>query len=112
MNIKSIYDTVTLNAPCDQNSFLTHLDMTIRSIAATYGDSYVFSADGKYISPRSIDADVPVESEYFPSICENIEFLLTGNEIKKVDFVQNAQTAYKKVWSRHVKDKRMYGGWK
>lgn len=112
MNIKSIYDTVTLTVPCDHNTFLTHLDRTIRTIAASYGDGYVFTENDKYISPRSVDADIPVENEYFPSICENIEFLLTGNENKKVDFVQNAQSAYKRVWTRHAQKKRIYGGWK
>lgn len=112
MNIKSLYDTVVLRSPCSHNEFLTHLDTTVRTLSAQYGMSYVVKS-GTYGIPRYIDSDIPVYDEYYPAICDNILFLLTGDGDRKTDYVAEANAAYKSVWSakakgRTLRDRRYY----
>lgn len=106
MNIKSLYDTVTLDTPCSHNQFLTHLDVTVRTLIAQYGMNYVIDC-GIYGVPRSIDNDIPVFEAYYPAICDNIRFLLTGEDDRKTDYVSEADSAYKTVWKFKANGKRI-----
>ena len=106
MNIKSLYDTVVLEAPCSHNQFLTHLDTTVRTLIAQFGMNYVIER-GTYGIPRYIDSDIPVYEAYYPAICDNIRFLLTGNGDRKTDYVSEADSAYKTVWTAKVRGKRI-----
>lgn len=109
MNIKSIYDTVVLRSPCSHNQFLTHLDMTVRTLTAQYSMPYVVLGGKSYGFPRSVENDIPVHEEYYPAIVDNILFLLTGDADRKTDYVQEAESAYKAVWSRMAKGRTIRG---
>lgn len=114
MNVKSIYDTVVLRYPCSHNQFLTHLDMTVRTLTAQYSMPYVIEKGASYGIPRSVESDIPVYEAYFPAIVDNVLFLLTGENDRKTDYVQEADAAYKSVWSamakgRSIRDRGYYG---
>ena len=109
MNIKSIYDTVVLRSPCSHNQFLTHLDMTVRTLTAQYSMPYVVLGGKSYGFPRSVENDIPVHEEYYPAIVDNILFLLTGDTDRKTDYVQEAESAYKAVWSRMARGRTIRG---
>lgn len=109
MNIKDIYDTVTLSSACSHNAFLTHLDSTINYLIGRYGKKNVFVSDG-YQKPRTIDTDVPIYDEYKAALCDNIIYLLTSNADRKTDFTAEADYAYKTVYSMRVKGKRILDG--
>ena len=109
MNIKSIYDTVTLRHPCSHNQFLTHLDLTLRTLMSQFGMKYVISGDS-YCIPRSIEDDIPVFDEYYAAAVDNILFLLTGDGDRKTDYVAESSDAYKTVWSKLAKGKKIVGG--
>ena len=106
MNIKSLYDTVVLSSPCEHNKFLTHLDTTVRTLIAQFGMSYVIER-GTYGIPRYIDSDISVYEEYYPAICDNIRFLITGDIDRKTDYVSEADAAYRSVWSKKVRGRRI-----
>lgn len=106
MNIKSLYDTVVLRSPCSHNEFLTHLDTTVRTLSAQYGLSYVITS-GTYGIPRYVDSDIPVYDAYYPAICSNILFLLTGDADRKTDYVAESDAAYKSVWSEKAKGRTL-----
>lgn len=106
MNIKSLYDTVVLRSPCSHNEFLTHLDTTVRTLSAQFGSSYVITS-GTYGIPRYIDSDIPVYDAYYPAICSNILFLLTGDADRKTDYVAESDAAYKSVWSGKAKGRTL-----
>ena len=109
MNIKDIYDTVTLSSACTHNAFLTHFDTTINYLVARYGQKNVF-VDDSYQKPHSIDADVPVFDEYKAALCDNIIYLLSGNADRKTDFTAEADYAYKTVYAKRMKGKRILDG--
>lgn len=106
MNIKSLYDTVVLRSPCSHNEFLTHLDTTVRTLSAQFGLSYVITS-GTYGIPRYVDSDIPVYDAYYPAICSNILFLLTGDADRKTDYVAESDAAYKSVWSEKAKGRTL-----
>lgn len=108
MNIKSIYDTVTLRQPCSHGQFLSHLDLTVRTLMSQFGMKYVISGES-YGIPRTVEDDIPVFDEYYTSIVDNILFLLTGDGDRKTDYVAESADAYKTVWSRFAKEKRLVG---
>lgn len=109
MNVKSLYDTVVLTNPCSHNTFLTHVDTTIRSLISRYGMNYVCA--GGYERAKSVEDAVSVYDEYYSAILDNVLYLLTGDDSHKVDYVNDADNGYKAVWRRKshgvsVKDRR------
>ncbi len=107
INIKDIYDTVTLQTPCSHNEFLTHFDQTVRTLIANYRAQYVVLRGRIYAKPRTVNEDVPVHEEYFAPIVNNILYLLTADGDRKTDFVAEADAAYRSVWAEKAKRKRI-----
>ena len=107
MNIKSIYDTIVLRAPCSHNTFLTHLDMSIRSLITNYQGSYVITTGEGYVPPKSVNDDVQVYEEYYSAIINNIMYLLTGDVNYKAYANIDGDSAYKAVWSQKVRGKKI-----
>ena len=106
MNIKDLYDTVTLTAPCSHNTFLTHLDTTVNSLIGQYGIEKVINAEGGYRKPWAISEQIPVYSEYTAAICDNLLYLITGDSDRKTDFVNEADRAYRVVYARRARGRR------
>lgn len=109
MNIKDIYDTVTLSSDCSHNAFLTHLDSTINYLIAKYGVGRVIYAE-EYQKPQTIDADMPIYDEYKAAICDNILYLTTGDTNRKTDFVAEAEYAFKTVYAKRMHRKQLLDG--
>ena len=107
MNTKSLYDTITLRSPCSHNKFLTYLDLTVRSLISQHKASYVIEGSKNYITPQSVNDDIPIHEEYYSAIINNIMFLLTGDTTYKSDFVYEADSAYISVWSKKARGKKI-----
>jgi hypothetical protein len=107
VNIKNLYDTITLRVNCSHNTFLTHLDLTVRSLISRYKESYVIENSEVYITPKSINDDIPVFEEYYSSIISNIFFLLSGDVNYKSEFLSESDAAYKAVWSHKANGKKI-----
>lgn len=105
MIIKELYDKITLVNPCNQATFLSHYDTSVRAILARYNTKYVVLPGAVYLKPVNINDDSPVFEEYMNAIYDNILFLLTGNGDRKTDYVAEADDAYKHVWTAYMKDK-------
>ncbi len=106
MNIKSLYETVKQRADCSQQTFLTHLNLTVRSLKSKFFPTYVVEGDS-YADANSINDDIPVYEEYFPAIVANILFLLSGNVDYKAEFLSESDNAYEAVWSRKSRGKKI-----
>lgn len=109
MNIKDIYDTVTLSSPCSHNAFLTYLDSTMNYLIGRYGVKNVCRS-GIYQKPINVESDISVYDEYKAALCNNILYLLTNNVDRKTDFTAEADYAYKTVYSMRMKGKRILDG--
>ena len=110
LNVKDLYDTVTLTSDCSHNTFLTHLDTTINYLVGKYGVSKVIQGEAGYQRPRTVDTDIPIYDEYRAAICDNLLYLITGNSDRKTDFVNEANFAYKAVYARRMSRKRLLDG--
>ena len=103
MNTKSLYDCVTLRVTCSHNTFLTHLDLTVKSLMGRYKAPYVLRDAKVFTTPTSILDDIPVNEEYFSAIVANILNLLTGNVEFKSEYLSESDAAYKSVWSKKAR---------
>ena len=104
MNIKTIYDKITHISPMEPDSFLNHLDTTVRSLIARYKPEYVCIAD--YTTPTRLSDEIPVRDAYMPAVVDNILFLATGDAARKTDYVEEARDAYRTVWSARMRGKK------
>jgi hypothetical protein len=75
---------------------------------AKYGAKRVIN-DRAYTKPCGINDDFPVKDEYRNAILSNILFLVTGNSDHKVDYVAEAEYAYKTVWREATKKLKLVG---
>lgn len=107
MNTKSLYETVTLRANCSHNTFITHLDLTVKSLISSRKPSYVVIGNYKYTKPQSINDDIPIFEDYFSAIVANILYLLSGNIDFKSEFHMESDNAYKSVWSKKARGKKI-----
>ena len=108
MFIRDLYETVNEIAPCSQPKFLSFLDTTARSLIAKYGTKRVIN-DKAYTKPYGINDDFPVKDEYRNAIISNILYYVTGNTDHKVDYVAEAEYAYKTVWREDTKKLKLVG---
>lgn len=107
MNVKAIYDTVTRTVSTTQGEFITYLDATVHTLTARYGFQYVIRHGKEYVKPPSVQTDIPVWDAYFMAIVDNVLYMLTGNSDRKTDFVQEADDAYRSVWTEQIRGKRI-----
>ena len=107
MITKELYDRINAESPCSEPVFIRHLDTTVRTLETRYGKKHVYET--AYQKPTTINDDISVYDEYFPSIVDNILFLLTKDSDRKTDFLAEADFAYKAVWSAFVHGKRFMG---
>jgi hypothetical protein len=103
MYVKDIYEIVQVNTPCTQPVFLAHLHSTIQYLLSKYGEKYVVLSS-RYIRPVTLDTDIAVDDAYFSALVDNISYLVSGNEDRKVDFVEEAENAYRQVWKEKHKN--------
>ncbi len=99
MYVKDIFEAVQVDTPCSQPKFLSYLHITVQFLISKYGEKYVVGKS-RYIKPVSLDADIAVDDAYFTAIADNIAYMVSGNEDRKVDFVEEADNAYRYVWRR------------
>lgn len=109
MNTRSLYDRVCLTCPVDQNAFVAYFNDTVQSLISHYDMKYVYedgisSGEISHINDMSGVRDV-----YADCIADNIMYLISGNDDRKVDFVNKADLAYKTVWREMSKNRRKYG---
>ncbi len=107
MNVKDLYETITTTAPTTQNTFFTHLDTTVRYLIGRYGMAYTIEKSFPYVKPDDLEDDIPLYDEYYPAVCDNILYLLTGDNDRKTDFVEEAENAYLTVWRVRARGKKI-----
>lgn len=99
MYVKDIFEAVQVDTPCSQPKFLSYLHITVQFLISKYGAKYVVGKS-TWTKPLSLDTDIPVEEAYFTAIVDNIAYMVSKNEDRKVDFVEEADNAYRSVWVR------------
>jgi hypothetical protein len=111
MYIKDVFEAVQVDTPCSQPKFLSYLHITVQFLMSKYGTKYVIGKS-TYTKPVSLDEDIPVDEAYFPAVVDNIGYMVSHEENRKVDFVEEAENAYRAVWSRyHGKGKFLARGY-
>lgn len=99
MYVKDIFEAVQVDTPCSQPKFLSYLHSTVLFLISKYGEKYVIGKSS-YAKPVSLDTDIAVEEAYFMALVDNIAYMVSKNEDRKVDFVEEADNAYRSVYSR------------
>lgn len=111
MYVKDLFEAVQVDTPCTQPKFLSYLHITIQNLIAKYGDAYV-TGRSSYHKALVLDTDIAVADAYFPAIVSNIAFMVSGNEARKVDYVEEADSAYRAVYAaRHGRGKFLARGY-
>jgi hypothetical protein len=104
MYVKDIFEAVQVDTPCSQPKFLSYLHITVQFLLSKYGERYV-AGNSQYVKPALLDVDIAVDDAYFAALVDNIAYMVSKNEDRKVDFVEEADSAYRTVYRRkHGRD--------
>lgn len=110
MNTRSVYDRVCLTNPVEQNKFVQFFNDSVRSLVGVYDSKYVFEEDTcDYSEIMHINDMSGVRDIYAECITDNVLYLVSGDNQKRVDFVNKADMAYKTVWRTFAKYRRRHG---
>lgn len=107
--LKKLFETVRARCGITQREFVDYFNSSVSFLSARYGVAFV-SASGEGISPISDErSPCPVKAVYLDAIGDNIEYLKSGDENRRVDFVAKSEYAYRTVWRERIKNKRIKG---
>ncbi|MBQ2733130.1 MAG: hypothetical protein IJF74_03150 [Clostridia bacterium] len=107
--LKKLFETVNERCGVTKREFARYFNASVSLLRSKYGDSYV-TDEGKELFPIADEnSELPVYDIYLDGIGDNIEFLKTGNEASRVDFLAKSEYAYRTVWRGRVKDLRVKG---
>jgi hypothetical protein len=117
MNVKQIYERVSLVTPVWQRQFFDRLNDTIIELEGAYGEVpkllYVTGADGEIITEqwvKSLDEELIILPLYHPAIVDNILYLSNAGEVYKQEFARKAYAAWLEQWNIDAKDRRVKKG--
>lgn len=99
MYVKDIFEVVQVDNPCSQPKFLSYLYTTMQLLVAKYSNRYV-TGGVPITRPDTLDTEIPVDDAYFNAIVDNIAYMVSGNEDRKVDYVEEADNAYRNVYGK------------
>jgi len=92
-----------------QREFVDYFNSSVSFLSARYGVLFV-SANSEDVLPISDErSPCPVKSVYLDAIGDNIEYLKSGDENRRVDFVAKSEYAYRTVWRERIKNKKIKG---
>ena len=102
-------DSVLVQMLVSQREFVEFFNSSVSFLQARYGDEYV-AAEGSTLRPITDEnSPSPVHDIYIDGIADNIEYLKSGEEARRVDFIAKSEYAYRTLWRSRVKKKRVKG---
>ena len=114
MNVKQLYERVSLVTPVWQRHFFDRLNDTIIEIGGLYGEVpkllYEENEDGTFTTEQwvtELDTELIILPLYHASIVDNILFLSNAGEHYKGEFLRKAREAWMKYWNVDAKDRRV-----
>ncbi len=107
--LKTLFESVRERCGVTKREFARYFNASVSLLRAKYGDSYI-TAEGTDAFPVIDEySPSPVYEIYLDAIADNIEFLKTGREASRVDFLAKSEYAYRTVWRERVKDLKVKG---
>jgi hypothetical protein len=114
MNVKQIYERVSLVAPVFQRPFFDRLNDTIIELGSLYGEVpkllYVSDEDGEVVSEqwvKDLDAELIILPLYHNAIVDNILYLSGAGDVYKQEFVRKTHDAWLKYWNVDAKNRKV-----
>lgn len=109
MYVRDVFETLQVDTPCSQPKFFSYLATTVNLLVSKYGTRYVTGGQ-PVVKAETLDEDIPVDDAYLTAIVDNIKYMLTGDEDRKTDYVQEADDAYRNVYGRLHRRAQLVGG--
>ncbi|MBQ7011938.1 MAG: hypothetical protein IJN63_09560 [Clostridia bacterium] len=107
--LKQLFASVRERCGVTQREFVEYFNSSVCFLRARYGDEYI-TADG---TDAHLIADEnspsPIYEVYLDGIADNIVYLKSGDEARRVDFIAKSEYAYRTLWRSRVKNKRVRG---
>jgi hypothetical protein len=114
MNIKQMYERVSLVAPVFEREFFDRLNDTVIELGGMYGEVpkllYVTGEDGEVKAVewvKKFEDEINVLPLYHPAIVDNILFLSGAGDVYKQEFIRKANVAWLDYWNKDAKGRRV-----
>lgn len=109
MDIKKLYaDVCVLVGEVPLYSFFTYCDMCARSIIAHYGEKYALG-EGEYVCAASFSDSFALDDAFYTAVL----LYVAGKESGNVELISKseseAESAYRGLWRKKAKGKRIMG---
>ncbi|MBQ6892644.1 MAG: hypothetical protein IJN48_00415 [Clostridia bacterium] len=109
MDIKKLYsDACILVGEIPVYSFLTHCDMFARSAIAKYGNNFAVG-EGEYTSPDSLSDSFAIDDAFYNAALFYAAGRASGNDQLQKKSDNEAEIAYRSLWRKNAKGKRIMG---
>lgn len=98
----------------EQAEFLSHVGDCVRMLLARYPTALLARAgDGAIAAPVTLEEDCGIDEAYDQALILGAVAGKTGGESDHAHFLSEAEQAYRAVWRKQAKGKRlaMRGGW-
>ena len=106
MDVKQLYENVSIRVPLDTRSFLDYLNETLAELSAMF-DDYVFKTGEEGAVMHTMEQKLPIRPPYFPALVYNILYLCgyDKNGTFKSEFVRLATDANERIKTKTLKQK-------
>lgn len=108
MEIKDIYEKVSLKVPLEQRRFFNYFNDTIAELESMYPD-LLFKEGMHYTPMHDLSDEYIIRPLYAPAIVDNIIFLSGYDKdgTYKSEFIRKAKEAYINYWNSHAHNRRL-----
>lgn len=114
MNVKQIYERVSLVTPIWQRHFFDRLNDTLIELGSMYGDVpkllYIEDENGEYPDGqwvKELETQLVILPLYHASIIDNILYLSGAGEEYQAEFIRKSHAAWLNYWNKDAKDRRV-----
>lgn len=109
MDIKKLYaDVCVLAGEVPLYSFFTYCDMCARSIIAEYGERYALG-EGEYVSPSALSDSFALDDAFYTAVLLYVAGKASGDGDMIAKSESEAKSAYRGLWRKKAKGKRIMG---
>lgn len=107
METMQIYERVNQITPLGENEFISHLNATINELYNKRDEKYFLTPEAATVNIASLSDGLNIYDEYVTPVIDNILFFATGDTKYKTDFTAHEEYAYRKVWRKIHKNRRI-----
>ena len=106
MDTAKLYERICALVPCTHAEFISCAEYARDELCSLYGEEY--ATLGALPPLEEVGGEYGVRDEFISAVFDDIMYLLTKEERYKTDFLSHAENAYRTVWRKSSRGRRIH----